>query len=1267
MKKLRNASLFVITLLLLIVFTPTVYAFTNEPASCEGYDSNQCRSTKNGNIFSANSVINQLRSSTSTSKVIVGTNNRYTAKGNPTNYYRDIGIKYVVNGSTVNNGYFSSYYDKYVGSALFCLDAQYEGYNPLYAERFLLDTSYSIKVKAFDVAVMSVLVDNGILGSPSSDIEEYFSRLIAIRGLLYTFGLYNTANLEYIGAFYSNLTAVNTWLTENSSYYDNLNSALSAAGAGSLSPRSTFSAHPNYYFGVNSGDAMTNAKNYYFNALQKATEYVNNLSSLADIDTTSVLPVPSEVEEIETSDGLFVQKDVVHTVIVSNLTPEDKFIIGKGTTGTGVSFANNTQYDGLTAYISSIEIENGPIWTNRSEIEALLDRDLVALGYFKENSVTTVKITVHFEGYETTTNDRIEKLKCGQAPIKYSIGGSSTNSEFGEYGNYVGVIWYSGEKESQRYVGIYESEGNSTPWTSSYETYLIDACDCDDLIEACIASENINSSECDELFEADCGECAELEVECAFGDDDACEEFGAVCEVECPTEVDNFNCCDADNNLIVSPLDNHEVNINGPDDVYACFVSQIDGQVDRNGDKGAADKGSVPGAVDEEGNSYTLEQNKYCVVSCKEDYAMTMPTAKLVNAGRYFTFSAAVEGTKTCYTNTIDRDLYNKDIIDAQVEMVNAYTNYLKWKALDEAPIDYSEEQRSASPCCRECTGEGENRTCSCTCNASDETNVWLEYFVRGAQYTNYYVADSDKNYDNGTIVISNRNDSASYYEDGHVSGSCSSGCCYASCRDGKSGSSSTLAANIDSNLAQAIQRLNAAQEAYKKVIENYNSCSEWETEINYTAEEPFVHYDYEESYLNDLRYDYGYMDASVSGKDTSEWYCNSSVSSNGSESQATLDGISYDKCDSRNTIESQHYTTIYYTYCDTSGCGTNKRGSAQKISDARYKKVTSTVEASYKPSTLFYNVYPSGEIIRADEGEDRDDAVALENKLPVSLSTERGMYKYTINMTDLGEYYDDNGKIGRLIGGKTAVINEDEYGDFVDKDGNVQYACAYLVNMGITDADTIVCDFDTECTGDECFGGCVGPNCDYECDGNDCIADCIGAGCIYDSDAGTSLLERVVSLSNLFPNGTNSYNWNRDGNKKAEVTIDEIEDAGNSIYDEEPILSVTITPHVASKIRDYNDEAEKEYNNGYLNSTLSCYALDGYEEIACYSSFISDLLDGVVSYEGKTLANNLEIVNNRSLIMGNNYRTESDDNFEYFTVWDKGVSEKDMIGPSWK
>lgn len=110
------------------------------------------------------------------------------------------------------------------------------------------------------------------------------------------------------------------------------------------------------------------------------------------------------------------------------------------------------------------------------------------------------------------------------------------------------------------------------------------------------------------------------------------------------------------------------------------------------------------------------------------------------------------------------------------------------------------------------------------------------------------------------------------------------------------------------------------AQEAYKNIIDEYNSCSEWETEINYTAEEPFVHYDYEESYLNDLRYDYGYMDASISGKDTSEWYCNSNVSRNGSEVQAELKGLHYDRC-SKSTSSSTKYTSIDYVYCTKNGC----------------------------------------------------------------------------------------------------------------------------------------------------------------------------------------------------------------------------------------------------------------------------------------------------------------------------------------------------------
>ena len=1284
MKKIKKVYLLIITLMITFAFAPVVKA-----DGCDGYDSNHCRITANRTIISAGGNISQLRSATQTRKAAVSTNGRYSSKGGPVNFYRDIGINYVYNGSSITNGYYSSYYDSY--SALYCLDAQYEGYNPLYAERFLLDSSHGLKVKAFDVAVMSVLVDNGILGTPSaSNITDYWARLVAIRGLLYTFGLYNTAGVDYRGAFYANLTAVNSWLNENSGPYDSLNSALSAAGGGSLASRSTFSAHTSSYFGTNSGSAMATAKNYYFSALNKSLEYVNSVSNgEMKFDTTSVLPEVGEVEEEETRDGVLVKKDIVHTIVVSGMSQgKNSFIIN------GLNFANDEVPEGLDAYISSIEIGDIKI-EGRSTIETILGQDFLAEGSsFDFTNETEIKITVHLEGYESSDNKAIEILKCGQMPIKYSIDGTYKTNEFGEYSKYVATIWYSGESQAQRYIGVEPANPNDggSPWSIEYETYLIDACDCDDLIEACKETGSMSSDECQELLEADCGECAELEVECEFGDQDACNEYGAVCEVECPTTVDNFNCCDANNNLVISPLDNWEVNIKGPegDDIYACFVSQIDGQVDLQGEGVGAE--TVGGAVDDVGNDYTLDQNRYCVISCKEDYYMEMPTAKLVNAGRYFTFKASIDGEKTCYTNTIDRDLYNEDIIEKQKELTDAYNEYRKWYELyhngNITPVSGS------YPSSCSCNSHG----CGPSCSSSSYYPNW-----RATATVDDWQTVTGEDPDTGRI---SRNEgangvSATYvYEEtiGAQTYSCPGGSwtttscsgtgenrtCHTNHHSCSGGSSTYYTGTrvvhteadfrnyLRSQMNAAEKKLNEAQEAFENVIKEYNKCSEWETELQYDEENPHVYYDYEESYLDDFYNGYGEMTEVISNKNTSEWYCNSSVSSNGSENQAQLSssgssGINYESCSLR-TPSSSKYTGVYYTYCTVNSCKEETRD----ISDARYKKVTSSVEADYVPATLFYNIYPSGEIT----DESADNNVALENSLPVSLNTKRGIYKYTVNIDSLGEFYENgsafdnpsNGEPGRLIASNrddNSVINKDDYGEFVDENGTVQYACSYLVNMGITDGDTIVCDFDTECTGDDCIADCIGPNCDYECDGDDCIADCIGAGCIYDSDAGTSLIERVVSLSNLFPDGTNSYNWNRDANDKAATTIDEIQDAGNAIYEEEPIFSVTITPSVARAIKQYNDDAEA--HGGYSNSTLSCYALDGYEEIACYSSFITGLLEGRVEYDGVDYINNIDVVNDRSLIMGNNYRTVRDDNTEYFTTWSGGISEEDMIGPSWK
>ena len=1274
MKKiLKNASLLLITLVFSFGFIKSVYA------DCSGaaHGSDECRETDNRTIWVAGNAYGgydyrPLKQATATTRVNVQASSSYWGGG----LYDEIGVAiWAPDGRRYQRGFAVSR-DNY--SIYFCLDSQLEGGHTLYAERFLGTIKGSKKYQALDYAFLSVLTANGgpMTSVSASNAADYWARLMALRALGFTFGVNNSSNVKYMEELYAGYSTLGKWLEEDSSVYDALNSAL----GGSLTSKSKFS-NTGYSF---SGAPVEQAKSYYYAALSAALEYVNNATDEAKVDTTSVLPDPGEItktevganllpapgfevgeeagettETIEGNNSVLVQEDVVHTIKVSGMPNdgENEFIIN------GITLEEPV--DGLTYYIKSIQIGETVI-EDQETIKSMLGQNLLeeGSGYDFKNE-TTILITAHFEGYESSDDPSVTVLKCGQAPIKYYIDGSYKTQGTGLFSEYTATVWYSGEIESQKFLGI-EKGGGATDgddWTSPYETYLIDACNCDDLIEACIASEDINSDECQQLFEADCGECAELEVECEFGNQESCEKYGAVCEVECPTTVSNFDCCDDENNLIIGftaeEQDNQKVDILGPEDVRACFVSQIDAQVEQNGASGAI---GIAGAVDDVDNSYSLydikDQNKYCHVSCKEDYMMTMPTAKLVNAGRYFTFKAAVDGTKTCYTNTIDRDLYNEDILAAQVELIEAYNNFKDWEAADKAAKENinSTYTSSVSPS-------------GCSCNGTTSNYI---SGARTASYTYdyFYITDSS-NKETGVVIgymgtssgqksvssITHSVNGGSYSgcsfknPDGTCQSTCNGDCYYTVIDEEKD--IGDLEEYIAGELSSAKSRLKAAQEAYEAVIDSYNACSEWNTEINYS---PDVYYDYEESYLTDMYNNRGEMDSTITSEGSEEWYCNSNVSSSGNETQAELSDKTYETC-SLPSSSGVRYTSINYIYCDESSC--TARG--DDVSDARYKKIISNIKINYVPSTLFYNVYPSGEIVDREEGEGREDTVALENKLPVSLSTERGIYKYTVNMGNLGEYYDQpqDGNLGRLIDGEDSgnnpVINKKDYTDYVNEEGYVEYACSYLVNMGITDADTIICDFDTICTGDDCIADCIGPNCDYECDGEDCIADCIGAGCIYDSDAGSSMIDRVVSLKNLFPNGTDSYNWNRDENKKAKTTIAAIQEKEDNIYFEDPILSVTITPEVSRSIRAYNDEAEG--NGGYSNSTLDCYDLGGYQEIACYSSFIGDILNGTYG----------EVVNDRSLILGNNYRTVGDNNTEYFTLWNGTISETDMLGPSWK
>lgn len=1252
-KILKGISLFAITIIVGCLFINCVNAETRSGSVHSSVTTNVTTTTKSTDKSSDFADIGQLIIKRSGNEVT-----EYFGEGLP--FYRHA--------------------ESGTGLPFYCLDANLNGYGTLVAKRFLLG-DVEPNVYSYDLAVMHVM-----LSDASYEIKSLVIRTLTAtwnHGRSNTYPGIDAGTLALMKAYYG---LALEWIEEDSGIEASYNVILNSFSSGIISSKSDLQSKSG---GYTFNQAMTNraqARQLYAEALEIAAEYLQS-----DGQPKVEVENGADWSTFRTEDasyGEYHNYQITRVFTLSNFTNdgEASFVIDSleyDLPLEELGVIDQPRFESIkingTEYIDSF---GGP-----GSYGAIGQNLLEPLN--SSQSITdevVIEVTIEFFGAANVPEELQSlygNLNCGTQPMDWTLNYTYNDTNInGYFGDYLGIVWEAtrsdGQSQHQRFVSIEpledtgeEEEGIKGTITGSVE--LMDACSCDDLIDACIATGDINSTECDELFAANCGECAELEVECEFGDEEACKQYNETCNVSCTTEVEMFECCDADNNmLIISTEDNHPVNIYGPENVEACFVSQINGQRDPNTGYSQAE-----GAKDDVTNSYTQEKNKYCLVSCKEDYAMQMPTAKLVNAGRYFTFSAAVQGTKTCYTNTIDRELYNEDMLAAQVRLINAFNTYKFWEAADQDPN--KEEERHEYVSSNSCApGDG------CGCDPETTENGLFGAHTGVFEY-DYFQLTSDNNIATGVVqgYMTTRRDSYSVDSDlerpdvecegtrtttvdgEEVTVPCSSTCSWTEIVTERG--MPELLDDIAQGLEDAREELRKAQEAYDGIVEAYNQCSEWDTEIKY---EPDIKYDYAEDYLNDHRFDYGDMDETLSGISNSDWYCNSEVDESGSETKAELEsqGTSgeeqYSHC-SLDTTSGKNYTTIEYLFCDTEECSWRLSGSYRDVSDARYKKVISTISASYVPSTLFYNEYPSGNVGAIRDGMP-ENAVELENSLPVALDTKRGIYEYSIKIGTLGEYYDKSeGDMGRLIGGKKPVINEDDYAEFFDEEGNVQYICAYLVNMGeLNENFDIVCDWD-QCEDGDCTSNCVGPNCDEACYGDDCVSNCIGAGCIYDADAGSSLLERVVSLNNLFPNGTDSYNWNRDKNTKAAETIDEIEDAGNSIYDEDPILSVTITPTTARAIQAYNDEAEKNNRGGYSNATLTCTSVGGYDMIGCYSTFIDDLIDGRISYGNRVIDSNLgDIVNDRSMIMSGNYRSSSS---RYFQLWEGTISEYDMLGPSWK
>jgi len=1218
-KILKFASLFVIAISILFGFANVVQA---EEDPCEGIAGCRISKTRGNKAILVRQGIHNGKAQQTFRALNQATPMNRTAVSVS---YESINVKAVFDDVDKSTALFDYFYDSDYSIAMFCLDAGFSGSSLNYADRFLLHTYSRGKTQAMDHALMAILTSGSITNTSASDA---FAKQLAIRAILIAFGnSKGTGNSSY----YAAIGTLNRWLDDVtvSSIYGNVGYSLTS--------QSTLKTYSDYYF---EGSAVDSAKSYFVTGLAAAQAYA--ASEDVTVGIKDVESDPVKKEEVKDYNGTLVKVDVHHKLEVKGFDKQDEKASIKIT---GLDYAEGKEYEGiLKFYISEIKVGNNTLTFNSKEQSeaALYDKnwlkDLFPNVDFKQK--VDVYITVHIEGYKSLNNGiNIEKLKCGQQPFEYAINGTYKTSVSGAFGDYLGIVWWPNTSAEQRFISAEEAVPTDEKWSSPKKVELIEACDCQSLVDACVATRNRYSDECRDLWNSDCGECFILDAQCKLGlGQNYCKSYDEKCST-CNTQYTQIGaCCDESGDLAISTADdiNYEIHGNIEDQIKACFVSRVD-------------QGKQP--RDEKNNSYQMKtdhsvaQNQFCKVNCREDYVMQLPTARRVNAGRYFTFKVSITNAKKqCFTNTIDRDLYKKQVKELLIAIETSFNTYQ----------DFYKAYQNAKP----------NRditlytSCGIDYSSTEACRYTYNQFtvtIANGGYTQAYrynkvnlqgILDNDRiDLSKGALKVQ----SVSGYH------SMTSSVLYETCthtiKDANGNEvpcydyyadywdEVTFAEFQDylyDTYTAAYNSYFAAKDQLEALIKEYNACSGWQTDFNLDFE---VNYDYQETYRDLVNMPIE-MEGSMSPASTNYAYCNYDWKKKIRNGNTVLTSVNenYTQCDGSG-FGGKDLETVKYVKCDMVPDGTCQIEEKQ-VSKAIYVKSQSESSGEYKPQSLFYNIYPSGEISVFDG----DNHVLLEEKLPVSLSTRLGIYEYYVNITNIGEYY-DTGELGRFAGNKNSAI----IGDSID------YVCAYLVNIP---EQNFVCDNGNipTCEGKDCISTCIGAGCnDLVCDGNNCIADCVGVGCIYDDDSGTSLIEKTVSLNNLFPNGTNSYNWNSENNEKAKVTVSDIEQKGNTVYDETPILSITLDSGTARAIKAYNDSVEDD--GGYSNATLDCYSLGGNPEIACYSTFITDLIEGDYGRN---------VVSDESLIADTSYRTVYDDNTQYFTLWG-AVSEAGMLGPSWK
>lgn len=598
-------------------------------------------------------------------------------------------------------------------------------------------------------------------------------------------------------------------------------------------------------------------------------------------------------------------------------------------------------------------------------------------------------------------------------------------------------------------------------------------------------------------------------------------------------------------------------------------------------------------------NTYNIIKNRYCTISCKEDWEFQMPGdlgehkagTYMILAGSVGEHSLRVKGSRTCVagngsTKTAENEIttnyaggegyFQRDLEKIDNDIVKALNEYSEAAAyvywFDKQSTKTSETKNYS------CGGGDAAKCGSVVSRVERSVTLGDKRTLNGTVKYRIVKFTPEKSYDaNGKLGNSEKHIE---FDEGYTKPKCKNGttCGYIELvNDGDDCKSdchgNVVEAKQDYGYDAWVSKRDNARNRYNQLIaqrqdmiEDITECNTWENNFKY---EPEISYTYQEhDYMNQLQ---GNNKFQIIGGGTP---ATSDKERTYRDQESKRDDYTQMNGNGQGSAYKQEKTNNIFT------CSLNDDANGKFISDCQDKDqnmyysssilLEKQAEYSYEIRGRWYTVHDSGAAIYNSSEElktqldDKTSLVTGDAKggdgkvLPISENTQPGDYNYQLRFVDVGQYNGtpDNQALGRLIGGndkshsgKGSVFAALKGYKNVNTNGLLsgEFDQTYMCTYHIVNKNPCASKIKTEIISlIDCPDG-------YRCSG-------------YENDSGyidvtgdVSFFVNNVSLNNINPNNRNmGSNWTNEIGQQVKA---EIEELGDGAYAKDPEYSFTVSP----------------------------------------------------------------------------------------------------------